>query len=291
MSVDFDAADPAPEPVAAPVAEPIAEPPAPEPPPDPDEVGAVEIQGGKHVPLEALKAARAEARAAKEQASRLPALEQQIAQMQGSLATFQQLQRTASYPPAPPTNIGPTADPDMRELALSLDYINPQTGQPDLERAAKHNAIIMRQAQKIAQQMISPLQQQSARAQSHANYQAATQMQAANGTKASKATLDWMWQNLPPEYTADPRVAQALPALALGLEAMAGTGAKLPPAVAPPGAPPLHTEGAGGGPMRRAAPITQAERDLIGARGMKEETYLKHTKDFVKGRAVSLEDD
>lgn len=293
MSVDFDAPENAPAPAPVETPAPVAAAPEPPPPPaDPDEADAVELPAGKHVPLEALKAARAEARAAKEQASRLPALEHQLAQMQGSLATFQQLQQAASQPRpvAPPA---PGEDPDLVGLARSLDYINPQTGQPDLDRAAGLSAIIQRQAEKIARQMVSPLQEQSARAQADMNFQTASRMQSPTGVKASDATLRWMWQNLPANYTADPRVAQALPALALGLEMLAGTNQKVGTmmAVPPPGAPPLHTEGAGGGTVRRAAPISQAERDIIAARGMKEDTYLKHTKDFVKGRPVSLDED
>lgn len=277
------------DPTPAPPAEPIApEPPAPpEPPPDPDEVGAIEVQGGKHVPLEALKAARAEAKAAKEQAARLPQLEQQIAQLQGSVQTFQQLQQQLRQPQAPAGPID--ADPDLIELARSLDYYQGD-GTPDVARAAKHAAIIERRATRIADQRMAPLQQQNARTQSAANYQAALQIQSPQGLKPQVATLNWMWQNLPPEYTADPRVAQALPALALGLEALQGNGSRLPAAPAAPANPPLHTEGLSGSPARRANAITDAERAVLNERGMSDEKYLKHTKDFKPGRATQLED-
>lgn len=287
MSVDLEA-DPSPV-VDTPVVEPPAPPLPPEPLPDPDEVGAVEIQGGKHVPLEALKASRAEAKALKEQVALLPALQQKLAQMEGSLQTFQQLQQATRTPPAAAAQ--PTDNPVLERYARSLDYVDPTTGKPDLARAAAHRELVREEARALAQEMVSPLQQQSARAQSAANYQAVRNIQSPQGVKPSEQQLNWMWQNLPAEYTADPRVAQALAAMAMGVDVLTGTGAKPPSVVAPPGAPPLHTEGAGGGPVRRAATITAAEREVIGQRGMKEETYLKHTKDFVKGRPVSLDED
>lgn len=278
--------DETPAPPPAPPTEPVAPPPAPEPPADPDEVGAIEVQGGKHVPLEALKAARAEARAAKEQAAQLQPLQQAYAQLQGRVATFEQLQSQLQRPPAPPANAD--TDPDLIELARSLDYYTGD-GTPDINRAAKHAAIIERRASKMAQQMMQPLQQQNAQTRSAANYQAARQIQSPQGVKPSEATLTWMWQNLPAEYTADPRVAQALPALALGLEALQGNGSRLPPAVAPPAQPPLHTEGVAGGPQRRTT-ITDAEREVISARGMSEEKYTKLSKGYTPGRATTLED-
>src|SRR6185369_672236 len=101
---------------------------------------------------------------------------------------------------------------------------------------------------------MAPLVQHNARTQSVANYHAARQMASPQGVKPSEQMLNWMWQNLPPEYTADPRVAQALPALALGLEALQGNGSKLPAQPPPPPNPPLHTEGLAGGPVRRSTP-------------------------------------
>ncbi len=278
---------PAPPPAAAPPAEPPAPPPPPEPPPDPDEVGAIDVQGGKHVPLEALKATRTEIKALKEQLARLPQLEQANAQLQGSLATFQQLRQDLQRPQAPP--VATDADPDLIELARSLDFYKPD-GAPDLDRAAKHNAIVQRQVARVAQSFVQPLQQQNARNASAANYQAALQIQSPEGVKPQKATLDWMWQNLPPEYTADPRVAQALPALALGLEALQGTKGRLPQAPAAPLGPPLHTEGMAGAPQRRTS-ITDAEREVLAARGMSEEKYTKYTKNYTPGRATQLEND
>lgn len=286
--MDLETPDPPPQ-AAAPVAEPVA-PELPAPPPDPDEVNAIEVQGGKMVPLPALKASREENRALKEQVSQLPQLQQQIAQLTGQVTAFQEVQRTlaqsrqeAFAPPAPADN------PDLIDLARSLDYYKAD-GTPDLARAQKHAAIIQKQATAIAQQMVAPLHQQTARTQSAANYQAALQVQSPQGLKPKPETLNWMWQNLPAEYTADPRVAQALPALALGLEALQGNGSKLPPQPPPPANPPLVTEGIGGAPAPRARPLSETERGVLAARGIDEKQYTKLTENFRPGRVSSLED-
>jgi hypothetical protein len=286
MADGVNVEDPAPPAPPTPAA--VAPPPqVPEPPADPDEVGAIEVQGGKHVPLEALKAARAEARAAKDQAARLPQLEQQLAQAQGSLATFQQIQQQLQQSRPAPGPAGP--DPELEELARSLDYFKPD-GSPDLGRAEKHAAIIQRQATKIAQQMVGPLHEQTARTASAANYQAAANFTNPQGQKPKAETLNLLWNNLPPSYTADPRVAQMMPIIALGLEAAQGNGSKLPPAPLPPANAPLHTEGAGNAPPSRTARISDAERAVIEARGMPEDKYAKLTKDWKPGRATQLED-
>jgi hypothetical protein len=280
-----------PEPPAALVAEAVAPPAPPAPPADPDEVNAIEVQGGKMVPLPALKAAREEARAAKEQAGQVPQLQQQIAQLTGQVTAFQEVQRTlaqsrqeAFAPPAPTQ-----ADPDLIDLARSLDYYK-QDGTPDLARAQKHAALIQKEATKIAQGMVAPLHQRAAQTQSAANYQAALQVKSPQGLAPKPETLQWMWNNLPAEYTADPRVAQALPALAMGLEALQGNGSKLPPQPPPPANPPLVTEGIGGAPPQRLRPLSETERGVLAARGIDEKHYTKLTENFRSGRTSTLED-
>ena len=282
--VNVEDPDPTPEP--APVAAAPEPPPVPEPPPDPDEANAIEVQGGKMVPLPALKATREELRQAKEQLAKLPQYEQQIAQLQGSLQTFQQVQQQLQRPPAAPPPAD--ADPDLVELAKSLDYIDPTTGRPDTARAANHLALIERRAQKIADARLAPLQEQHAKATSDANYQRVAQMKTPKGVAVPKAILDTMWQNLPASYTADPRIAQALGAMAYGLAELSGQGSQLPPAPPVPG-PPLHTEGLTGSPPRRSV-VTDAEREVISARGIKEDKYVEMTKGFKPGRATQLED-
>src|SRR5262245_39408239 len=104
------------EPVAAAPAEP---PPAP---PDPDEAQAIEVQGGKMVPLPALKAAREETRTWKEKAAKVEALEAEAAALRPYKQFMDQhpgLLQQPAQPAAPPD---PKADPELVELARSLDY-------------------------------------------------------------------------------------------------------------------------------------------------------------------------
>src|SRR5580765_2782747 len=198
--IDLETPEPTP-PIAA-VPDPVA-PPVPEPPPDPDEVGAVEIQGGKHVPLEALKAARAEAKQAKEAASRLPAMEQELAQLRGSLQTYQQVQqqlqnaRPAVVPQTPQT------DPRLVQLARSLDYFKGD-GTPDLDRAAAHRELVREEARQMAQEMVGPLQQQTHQTQSQANFHQAVAMVPEAIRAKVTPQLQQFWQTLPPNMTADP---------------------------------------------------------------------------------------
>lgn len=280
-----DDAQPVPVPVAAvPAVETVPEPVVPE---DPDESSAVEVQGGKYVPLGALKAVRAENQEWKTKAAEAETLRNTVAQLQGSLATFQHLQQQGLQA-RPPEVVQPTtADPELIDIARQLDFYTP-TGEPDVVRASKHAATIESRAMKIAQQMVAPLQQTAHAQQSAANYQTALRTTAPNGLKPSAETLTWMWRNLPAEYTADPRVAQVLPALALGLDTLKG--GQLPPPPAPPVGPPIVTEAAGGLTPTRRAVMTDMERAVAATRGMDEEKYRKLTQDYRPGRTSTLED-
>lgn len=287
--VNVDDPSPTPEPVAetiAPAAPVETPPPAPlaVAPDDPDDSAAVDLQGGKYVPLEALRAARSEAKGLKDRASQAENLQAQVQQMQ---AYIQGLQQQQQRPPEPPPQ-SPTSDPELVELANSLDYIRAD-GKPDLERAAKHQAIMQRQAMKIAQQMVGPLQQQTAQERSAGNYQRALATRTPNGLQAKPETLNWMFRELPVGMTSDPRVAQVLPALAIGLDALYGNN-PLPANPAPPVNPPAYTE-ASGGSLRRPTPMTDAERKIIEARGMDEKKYADYTKDWKPGRGTVLEND
>jgi hypothetical protein len=274
------------EPHPEPPAQPAQEAPPAEPPADPDEAAALEVQGGKYVPLDALKTVRSENKELKTRAAEADQLRQTVAQLQGSLATFQQLQQQQPRPPETPTSGSP--DPRLEKLARSLDYYKPD-GTPDLHRAAVHAELIREQATEIAQQWVQPLQQNAAQQQSAANYQQALRTAAPNGMKPKAETLTWMWRNLPPEYTADPRVAQVLPALALGLDTLQG-GSPLPAQPAPPGNPPVMTEAVGGNQPRQRTTLSETERAVLAGRGISDETYGKLTKDFKQGRTSALED-
>lgn len=238
----------------------------------------------------AVKALRAENKELKGRGAETEHLRQQVAQLQGALQTFQHLQQTLQrqQPQAPQDT---SADPELVELAQSLDYYD-QQGKPDTGRAAKHAQIIQRQAQRIAQQMVQPLQQQTYQQVSAANFQRALSVKAPDGRTPSQDTLALMWQNLPPELTADPRTATVLGYLGLGMDVAEGKGGnRLPAQPPPPANPPLHTEASGGTIRPRSAPISDVSRGVMANRGMTDQKYQELTKNYRPGRAIQLEDD
>ena len=272
------------EPVTPPPAP--AEPVTPEPPPapvDPDEAQAIEVQGGKMVPLAALKAAREEAKAAKETASRVTQLEQELA----AAKPYEQFVKAnpsllqPQVPAAPP----PGADPELVELAQSLDYYKAD-GTPDTTRAAKHQTIIRREASKMAQQMVAPVAQSHAQAQSNANYAVVVHEKLPNGQPLDQRILNQMWASLPVDQTANPAVAALVRDLTIAAQLRQSP---LPPNPAPPSQPPVHTEHLGT-TVRRTTQMTPTERGVAQQRGMSDEKYSTLTKDFTPGRMNPLED-
>lgn len=252
--------------------------------PVPEDAETVEVSGGKYVPLDALLKARHELKEAKGRAQEADALRQYAGQLEAVIRATPQPPQTTTPPPAA------VADPDLVELAHSLDFYT-REGQPDVARAEKHAAIIQRQATKIAQAMVKPLATQSHQERAALNYQRALATRAPDGRQPRPETLTWMWQNLPAELTADPRVAQTLPALALGLDVLSG-GDPLPRSPAPPDREPVHTEASGGtGDVSRSrAVLSPLERAVSTNLGMTEEAYRAATKDFRPGRLNVLED-
>lgn len=287
--MDLETPDPSPvDAVPAPAdAVPEAVPAAPEPVlADPDEPQSVEVHGGKYVPLDALKAARAESKTYKERAAKADQLEQYVNQVRPYIDVLvanpdlMRPQQPRVEAPAPPE-----ADPDLVELARSLDYYKGD-GTPDLDRALRHQAIIERQATKIAQRMVGPVQQNADQQRAAANWQQTVATKLPNGQPIDQTLLANMWRTLPPAYTADPRVAAVVRDLTIA-EQMRNS--PLPNQPAPPLNAPLHTESMAAAP-RASKPLTEIERLVTAARGMDEKTYGTLTKNFVAGRTSSLED-
>jgi hypothetical protein len=235
------------------------------------------------VPLDALKAARQENKDLKLKAGENDQLRQQLAHLQGTLQTYQQVQANLQPPPAaaPPSAV---ADPDLVDIARALDYWKGD-GTPDVDRAAKFSALIDKKAESKARAMVEPLQAQTAQELSLRNFQAASQEKTPSGMAIDQTLLRTLWQGLPPSYTADPRVARIIASTVLGEQARMA-----PVPVAPPAHPPLVTENVGGSVPQRRAPISEAEKAVLRHRGMSETDYLAHTKDFRPGRLSTLED-
>lgn len=282
MAEDLEA--PPPPPVAAAVAEP---PTPPEPPADPDEADAVELPAGKHVPLAALKASRAENQALKAKAAENDTLRAQLAQATPYVQFLQQNPQLMQRPQeqAPPQQGG---DPELVELAKSLDYYTPQ-GQPDLERAKRHQGIVQREARKMAEQIVGPLAQSTYNDASTRNWNAAVQERLPNGQAIDQQLLRAAWQEVSrqnPAMTADPRVARVIVNTVMAEQWR--TSPLGPPPAAPPG-PPVRTENTGGPPRQSRTAPSDAERAIYKDR-MTDEKYMALTKDFVKGRTNVLED-
>jgi hypothetical protein len=273
------------DPTPAPPAEPVTPPPAdPVAPADPDEAQAIEVQGGKMVPLAALKAAREEAKQGKEAIGRVQQLEQELAQAR-PYQQFVQANPGVLAPPAPAAPANPDADPELVELARSLDYIKVD-GSPDLDRAAKHQKIIQKQAERIAQQMVAPANAAVAQQMSNSNWAVIVQQKMPNGQPVDAKILGEFWQHMPIDKTADPRVAAMIRDLAYTEQQRRNPLPNTPP---PPPAPPLHTENLGRSPAP-ATRMTPTERGVAAQRGMTDEKYTKLTSDFTPGRMNPLED-
>lgn len=280
MTDELDPVPPAAPAAPASAAEPVA-------PADPDEAQAIEVQGGKMVPLPALKAVREENKTLKEKAGRVDALEAELAKarpyQQFVEANPQIVAQAIAPPPAAP--VDPKADPELVELARSLDYFNAD-GSPNLDRAAKHQQIIQRQAQQIAERMVAPVAQGHAQSMSNNNWQQVVQEKLPNGQPIDPAILGEFWRHLPVSETAKPQVAALVRDLAITAQMRKSP---LPPAPAPPAQAPIHTESIGRLPQP-AARMTDVERGVAAQRGMTEDKYRTMTKDFTPGRMNPLED-
>ncbi len=288
--IDLESSSPSPEPetpAAAPAASVEAAVPAPvaAAPEDPDDQAAVELQGGKYVPLEALRAARSEAKGLKDRASQAESLaaenQQMRAYLQGLVA--QQQQPRHPEPQAPP----PEADPDLVELARSLDYYDKDM-RPDVARAAKHAEIIEKRAAKMAQQIVGPVRAEATQRKAMANFQQALTIQGKHGHKANPQQLAQWFNVIGIDNAADERIPYVLAALQIGDDMLNGRN-PLGPSPAPPANPPLVTE-ASGGSLRRVQPLSDQERKVLENRGMDEKKYHDYTKDWKPGRSTVLED-
>lgn len=188
------------------------------------------------------------------------------------------MQRQA--PPAAPAES--VADPQAEILAKTLDLYTPE-GKPDVARAATIRNMMKTEAQQIAQQAIAPVHERSAQEQSARNYQIALTVKDAQGRTPSPEALAQIWRTMPAHQTADPSVASILALTALGLDSV-----NKRPAPAPPAAPPLVTEGAGGAARRPT--LSALEANIARERGIPESKWAEHTKGFVAGRSQQLED-
>ena len=273
------------EPVAEAVAEPVIEAAAAEP--DDSDLAAVDPKDESRVKgiIAALARERAEKRELKKQTGELESLRQYVAAKQPYITVLEQNPDLLKRQPEPAKG-EPAPDPDVVAYAQGLQlYKADGSGQLDLDTATRLLAIAEKRAEAKAQQAVQPWQQQTYQSQSAANFQQALQMTDKEGNRANPETLKAVWASMPPEHTADVRVAGMLVAQAFGLDRMMG---KTP--IKPPAQPALMTEASGGTP-RTAAKLTDFERRVIAQRGMKDDTYAKLTEGYKPGRPNIIEED
>jgi hypothetical protein len=285
INVEDDTPVPETPPVVPVAAAPPADPPAPDPPADPTEHEAVEIQGGKYVPLAALRTVRDELKSAREKASDNETLRQRLAQLEGQVQGYQEIAQQLRQPAAP---VAPTTDPRALAFAQKLDlYTQDDKGQavPDVAKAAAILSIVEEVADQKTSSRLGPMLQQTARERALNNYQWALQVKdPVTQQPIPKPLIDEVFKMMGMEAAANPEIAKTLLFAAAGMERMTKS-----PQPAAPVAPPVVTEGVGGNP--RARPIlSQLEKSVAKERGVDEATWAKHTTGFTPGRTVTLED-
>lgn len=278
-------ATPPPEPVAAPP-EPVAL----------EEADLNEVDPKDETKVRAILAElsrkRAENRELKTKADRTQELETYVAQNQPYIEVLRQnpgLLRQAPAAPAPaPVESRTEEAADAVEAAKLFDFYKPD-GTPDAARGARHLALVRTTAQQIARQEVAPVQQQTARDKSAINFQRALQSKAPNGAIPNPQVLQALWQNSPPEDTANDQYASLLTLMALGADVAQGRAAVTLPTVAAPGRPPLVTEAAGDPQGRPRVSLSDLERDIALSRGVSEQKWQDQTKDYKAGRPNTLE--
>lgn len=272
---------------------------------DPEPEGVMEIETGTEgakvkqavVPASVLKQERARIRkiegeklAAKER--ELDAERQKNQQLAGDLqAVRPHLEHLQKNPHLLKAGESPEiqAISDQEAEQFARDYeLYTATGL-DLAKAkrmiVKNNARVESLATQAAQKVIQPLQQSTAHNQSMAFLAWAKNQRGADGALlADPEILDQVWREVPPELTADPRVAQERLRVAIGETLLQG---KKP--TAPMSREPLLTE-APGGFRERAYEMSPMERTLSQNHGISESEWTTTAKKYVPGRTNRLGD-
>jgi hypothetical protein len=282
--------------VNPPVSQAAAEPEAPvvDPPVTDDEPeGTVVSQGGvKFVPLAAVQSERGKRKDAETKAAQLAEKAQKYdeteAQVRAVMPIIERVKGRPDIlamldkPPAPVVEAkGPLSDQEAIEYAKDFDLYKTD-GTPDTDRAqriaSRHAAMNARQVQ----QQIAPMVQTEAQRQSHGLFNHYANQKDANGNVVDQKILASFWQNVPPEMSAQPGVAQVLYLAALGQQVASG---KQP---APKPAPVVHTESSGGR-MTTPAALTSLDESIMKHAGIEKKAYETTAARYQPGRINSLE--
>jgi hypothetical protein len=196
-------------------------------------------------------------------------------------------------PPAPPP-VEPKNDPELVAYAREMELYDPQTGMPDVGRAASIRDRIKRDAVMAAAEMMRPVQEQTYETRAAANLQGVAQMQDAHGRPIAGATIQAVVGKLAAglgntanpkgellRLLADPQVIANVIAPA----AYAAQSQSTKPAPAAP-SPALDVEAPGG-----ASPVTLSAESLRRARdaGISEKAATEAARRYVPGRSNVLE--
>lgn len=275
-----------PEPVAPP-----AEPPPVEAAADPDEAAAVEIQGGKYVPLEALREVREKAKAFKDKAEQYDQTVQYVQSVRPYIDFLQAnpdlMTRTTTTHQAPQTVTQEPVDEQAEELARTLDLYTAE-GKPDVRRAQKLRGLIDAAADAKAESRVKPLQESTLRERANHNYQRALVTKAPDGRTPNRQVLDALWARTDPSITSTEEGASALVATALGLSLLHGQ-AGPPTSVAPPAQPAVVSERPGSRQPNTPS-LSAFDEKIAGMRGRTNDEWAKLTRTFNPGRPSVLED-
>ena len=304
-----------PSPGGAPVAEPQA-PPAEAPPPAPvddDQEPAdavVDASGRKLVPLDALKATRAELKAAKQLAAQAEQFQEAAARGE-QLGTFFQnisplleklkarpdivaniMQAPQAGPQMPPGYPVPPQDPgeailakqDAEDLARTLELYTPE-GQPDLARARKITLMMRGVGRQEALGAVAPLTQNMAQGQAGTLKTQYAQVRDKAGRTVNNQVLDQIWNIVPPELIArDPAVAGILYYAARGYSAHHGLDEPVPPSRAP-----ITSEAPGGRPQGSPAVLSEFDRAMQRSMQISDKQYTDHAARYKPGSINVLE--
>lgn len=258
----------------------------------PAEVEAVEVAGKKYVPLGGIIAERKGRQEAEKTAKELQARLQQLESQYGQIAPYAEFLKNNPQllnPKQPEPQVHePQDDPDLVELAQTLELYDPQTGKPDVKKAEKILNVQRREAERIAAQQVQPFQQQQIQAQVAQNYAMAVNAKTPDGEPLNRQVFDDLWRQAAAEpggmkTLSDPRSVMALVLMASG----AARWTQQPKAPAPP--PPLETEASGGNPRMRPS-LSALEERIAADRGVAPSKWAERTSRFQRGASNALED-
>lgn len=262
-----------------------------EAPPDEDTREAVEVNGSRMVPIGVVQALREELknRPKTEDFVNLRAAYEEARPYVDFVRANPALTTPPEQAPAP---IQHEDDPQLVELARTMELYDVRTGFPDTKRAQVIRDMTRREAETIAEARLAPVRETSQEATATDNIRRLMSDSAQQGQEIEPQYLLQAVQSITKSMPkadamrllADPSVVEVIGLTALGMQSR-GRPRGAPPAQQTP--PSLYTEGAGG--VRPDVPMSEGSRRLARLTGKSEQEWTAAAKRYVPGRANSLE--